>query len=59
MIVAGKYSFNDGEKFINKKHKRLLNEIYTIISNVDANEHKKKRSKEKTMRGRTLFSPNR
>ncbi|MBM3175565.1 MAG: restriction endonuclease [Chloroflexi bacterium] len=57
MIVAGKYSFNGGEEFIDKKHKRLLEEIYTIISNVDANEHRKKRSKEKTMRGRTLFSP--
>jgi len=57
MIVAGVFSFNGGEEFINKKHNHLLKEIYTIISAVDASKHKTKRSKEKTMRDRMLFSP--
>ena len=57
MIIAGVYSFNGGEQFINRKYKHLLNEIESIISAVDANEHKTKRSREKTMPGRMLFNP--
>lgn len=57
MIIAGVYSFNGGERFINGKYKHLLNEIEAIISEVDANEHKTKTSKEKTMPGRILFNP--
>ena len=57
MIIAGVFSFNGGEDFINRKYKHLLGEIYTIISVVDASEHKTKRSKEKTMPDRILFSP--
>jgi hypothetical protein len=57
MIVAGEYSFNSGREFINKKYKHLLSEIRDVISAVDANQHKTKRSKEKTMPGRMLFNP--
>lgn len=57
MIVAGKYSFNGGEKYINQKYKTLLNEVYQIIPMVDANKHKTKKSKEKTMKGKKLFNP--
>ena len=57
MIIAGKYSFNGGNEFINRKYKHLLSEIEDIISAVDANQHKTKKSKEKTMPGRMLFNP--
>lgn len=57
MIIAGVYSFNGGNKFINRKYKHLLNEIRQVVSAVDANQHKTKKSKEKTMPGRMLFNP--
>lgn len=57
MIIAGEYSFNGGNEFISRKYKHLLDEIEDIISAVDANQHKTKRSKEKTMPGRMLFNP--
>ncbi len=57
MIIAGVYSFNRGGKFIKGKYKHLLGEIEEIISAVDANQHKTKKSKEKTMPGRMLFNP--
>lgn len=57
MIVAGEYSFNSGREFINQKYELLLNEIRKIIAAVDADQHKTKKSKEKTMPGRTLYSP--
>ena len=57
MIIAGEYSFNDGREFINKKYKHLLDEIKDVISAVDANQHKTKKSKEKTMLGKMLFNP--
>lgn len=57
MIIAGKYLFNDGEKFIQKHYKDLLKEIKTIIGRVDANLYKTKKSREKTMRGKILFNP--
>jgi hypothetical protein len=57
MKIAGEYSFNGGKEYVEKKHKTLLNEIEQVISTVDANIHKIKTSKEKTMRGKKLFSP--
>jgi len=57
MIIAGEYSFNGGKEFINKKYKHLLGEIKDVISAVDANQHKTKKSKEKTMSGKMLFNP--
>lgn len=57
MIIAGEYSFNNGREFIHKKYKYLLDEIVEVVSLVDADQHKTKSSKEKTMPGRMLFSP--
>jgi len=57
MIIAGTYSFNHGEEFINDKYSHLLAEVKPVISAVDANKHKTKSSKEKTMPGKILFSP--
>ena len=57
MIIAGIYSFNGGQEFTNRKYEHLLNEIREVILNVDAEKHKTKKSEEKTMLGKTLYSP--
>lgn len=57
MIIAGKFSFNDGEKIIEEKYKNLFDEIKEIISSINAEEHKTKESKEKTMHGKLLYNP--
>ena len=57
MKIAGIYSFNKGKEVIEKTHPELLKEIHTIISAVDASLYKDKISKEKTMKGKHLYSP--
>ena len=57
MVIAGKYSFNNGLEQIRNKYPHLLDEIYEIIQAVDAQQHKTKKSREKTMLGKMLFSP--
>lgn len=57
MIIAGVYSFNAGKEVINSKYKHLLDEIYKIISAIDANKYRTKKSREKTMPGKLLYSP--
>lgn len=57
MIIAGEYSFNSGKEFINRKYSHLLDEIRDIILNIDAEQHKTKESKEKTMLGKILYNP--
>lgn len=57
MIIGGRYSFNGGAAFVSRKYKHLLNEIEDIISAINASDHKTKKSKEKTMPGRIIYSP--
>ena len=57
MIIAGTYSFNDGLNIIQSNYSTLLNEIKEIIAEVDASKCRTKKSKEKTMPGRILYSP--
>lgn len=57
MVIAGEYSFKDGLERIRDKYPHLLEEIYEVIDAVDAQEHKTKESREKTMPGKMLFSP--
>lgn len=57
MIIAGQYSFNNGVEYVNKKYPDLLNEIKCVISEINANQYKTKKSREKTMPGRLLYSP--
>lgn len=57
MKIVGIYSFNKGKEIIEQKHPDLVAEIKKIISSVDAPRYKSKKSKEKTMKGRMLFSP--
>lgn len=57
MIIAGTYSFNGGAAYIQSHYSYLLREIESAIEAVDAAQCKTKRSKEKTMPGRILYSP--
>lgn len=57
MRVVGKYSFNDGERFIKAHSAAELQEVYDVIARVDATQHKTKISREKTMAGRFLYNP--
>ena len=57
MVIAGEYSFKGGSERIKDKYPHLLEEIYEVIDAIDAQEHKTKKSQEKTMPGKMLFSP--
>ncbi len=57
MKIAGVYSFNKGKETIEKVHPELLSEIRDILTSIDAAKYKVKISKEKTMKGRQLYSP--
>lgn len=57
MFVAGQYSFNGGEEFIQEHYPHLLAEIQKAITLVDASLYKTKKSKEKTKQNKLLFSP--
>jgi hypothetical protein len=57
MIIAGEYSFNKGKEYIEDRYPKLLKEIKEIIPLISAQDCKIKKSKEKTMPGQILFSP--
>jgi hypothetical protein len=57
MIIAAKYSFNNGREEVEKRYPELLKEVEVIINGIDASQHKTKESKEKTMPGQMLFNP--
>lgn len=49
MIIGGIYSFNGGREKVEQMYPNLLNEVKAVIGAVDAEQHKSKVSKEKTM----------
>jgi hypothetical protein len=57
MIIAGIYSFNEGEQIISEQFPEEYNEVMTVINNVNALNCKNKESKEKTKSGQILYSP--
>ena len=57
MNVLGEYSFNNGKTVIKTRYKRLLQEVYQVIHQVDSKTCLTKKSREKTMPGKTLYSP--
>ncbi len=57
MRIVGVYSFNRGREEIIHRYPALLTEVEETIAGVNAEDHKTKVSKEKTMPGRMLFSP--
>lgn len=57
MKIAETYSHLNGLEFLLVHKPTLWNEIQTVITAVDAAQCRTKISKEKTMKGRILFSP--
>ena len=57
MKIAGIYSFNGGRGAVEKQYPELLAEITGVITSINEEDHKSKRSKEKTMPGLMLYSP--
>ena len=57
MQIKARYSHLNGEEYLLVHRKQLWDEAQTVIAGVDAFACRTKPSKEKTMRGRTLFSP--
>ena len=57
MIIAAEYSFNDGKEYIQKYFPGLLKETKSVIGQVNASQSMNKLSKEKTMKGKRLYSP--
>lgn len=57
MKIAQKYSHLNGEEYLIVHHKKLYKEIVETIESIDASAFMTKKSKEKTMEGKMLFSP--
>jgi hypothetical protein len=57
MKIVETYSHLNGLEFLLVHKPKLWNEIKTVVQRVDANKCKTKVSKEKTMKGKLLFSP--
>lgn len=57
MKIAGIYSFNHGQEVINTRFAAELHEIEHVIASVDSLSLKTKVSREKTMKGKNLYSP--
>lgn len=57
MIIAAEYSFNHGRELIQESFSSYLSEIVDVIHSADAAVCKNKKSKEKTMADKMLYSP--
>lgn len=57
MKISQKYSHLNGEEYLIVHHKTLYDEIVQVIKSIDASKFITKESKEKTMKGRMLYSP--
>lgn len=57
MRIIETYSHLNGEEYLLVQRPTIYNEIKDVISDVDAFKCMTKRSKEKTMRGKRLYSP--
>ncbi|MCD4811390.1 restriction endonuclease [bacterium] len=57
MKIAQKYSHLNGEEYLIVHHKSLYDEIIEVITSIDAEKLKNKRSKEKSKKGKMLYSP--
>ena len=57
MKIAEVYSHLNGLEYLFVHKKKLWEELKTVVSLVDAKKCKTKKSKEKTKKGKTLYSP--
>lgn len=55
--MVGIYSFNNGKEAVEGRYPHLLKEIQDVVRRVDASKCRTKKSREKTMKGRLLYSP--
>jgi hypothetical protein len=55
--VAAEFSFNRGSKEVRERYSVQLEEVRKAIESINAIEHRTKRSREKAMRGKMLYSP--
>jgi hypothetical protein len=54
--ISSIYSFNGGVEFMNEHHSCELKQIQTVIEKINARKFKTKVSKEKTIKGKLLYS---
>ena len=57
MKIVARYDFNGGLAAIQRKYEAEFMQIQSVIDAIDASLYKTKKSTEKTMMGRMLFSP--
>jgi hypothetical protein len=57
MKIVETYSHLNGEEYLLVQRPQIYNEIKKVISDVDASRCMTKRSEEKTMKGKRLYSP--
>lgn len=57
MIIAGRFSFNQGYEFVQEHYPQHLLEVENCIASLNKEEHKNKISKDKTKKGQQLYSP--
>jgi hypothetical protein len=57
MKIGAFYSHQNGYEWVQFHKPELWNEIKSVIESIDAEEFKNKVSKEKTMKGKKLYSP--
>lgn len=57
MRIESIYSHLNGEEWLKVRRPTFLNELANAIAAIKAREHRVKKSKEKTMRGKMLYSP--
>lgn len=57
MKIAQKYSHLNGEEYLIVHHKSLYDEIREVIRGIDAKKYITKKSREKTMMDKMLYSP--
>ena len=56
MRIVGVFSFNNGQEVVRKQYPHLLKEVEQAIAAVRAEDHLTKKSKEKTMPDKLLYS---
>lgn len=57
MRVAQEFSHLNGKEYLIVHHNEMLQEIYEVISLIDAARHRTKVSSEKTKKGKLVFNP--
>ena len=57
MIIGGEYSFNRGKEVIESRFLAELHEVKDVIAAVRSKKYKTKTSRERTMPGKQLYSP--